>query len=119
MLSGMSEKERKKLRDKGIFTVTQLSHTFRPRRRRRQLPSKQERFHHSLRALTIRENKIHAVDVPDAKLDGTPVYLDVEGLPDRDFYYLIGVRVGTSDAPLNIASGPMTSTERSGYGGNF
>ena len=93
----MSEKERKKLRGKGIFTVTQLSYTFRPRRRRRRLPSKQERFHHSLRALAIRENKIHAVDVPDAKLDGTPVYLDVEGLPDRDFYYLIGVRVGTSD----------------------
>ena len=77
--------------------MTQLSYTFRPRRRRRRLPSKQERFHHSLRALAIRENKIHAVDVPDAKLDGTPVYLDVEGLPDRDFYYLIGVRVGTSD----------------------
>ena len=93
LLSGMSEKERKKLRGKGIFTVTQLSYTFRPRRRRRRLPSKQERFHHSLRALAIRENKIHAVDVPDAKLDGTPVYLDVEGLPDRDFYYLIGVRV--------------------------
>jgi predicted RecB family nuclease len=29
-------------------------------------------------------------------LYGTPVYLDVEGLPDRDFYYLIGVRVGAS-----------------------
>jgi Transposase IS66 family/RNase_H superfamily len=24
--------------------------------------------------------------------EGTPVYLDVEGLPDRDFYYLIGLR---------------------------
>jgi len=34
LLSGMSENERKKLRDKGIFTVTQLSYTFRPRRRR-------------------------------------------------------------------------------------
>ena len=48
-----------------------------------------------MRALAIRENKIHAVDLLDPKLDGTPVYLDVEGLPDRDFYYLIGVRVGT------------------------
>ena len=100
LLSGISEKERKKLHGKGIFTVTQLSYTFRPRRRRRRLPSKQERFHHSLRALAIRENKIHAVDVLDPKLDGTPVYLDVEGLPDRDFYYLIGVRVGTSDGAV-------------------
>ena len=46
------------------------------------------------------KDKIHAVDVPDPKLDGTPVYLDVEGLPDRDFYYLIGVRVGTGDGAV-------------------
>jgi len=97
LLSGMSEKERKKLHGRGIFTVTQLSYTFRPRRRRRELPGKNEKFHHSLRALAIRENKIYAVDLPDPKLDGTPVYLDVEGLPDRDFYYLIGIRVGTGE----------------------
>ena len=69
----------------GIFTVTQLSYTFRPRRRRRAFQNKQTKFHHSLRALAIRENKIHAIDLLDPKLDGTPVYLDVEGLPDRDF----------------------------------
>ena len=95
LLSGMSGKERKKLHGKGIFTVTQLSYTFRPRRRRRQSLGKQERFHHSLRALAIRENKIHAVDILNPKLDGTPVFLDVEGLPDRNFYYLTGIRVGT------------------------
>jgi predicted RecB family nuclease len=96
LLSGMSEKERKKLHGKGIFTVTQLSYTFRPRRRRR-TRHKQEKFHHSLRALAIREKKIHVVDLPDLQLDGTPVYLDVEGLPDREFYYLIGIRVGTGN----------------------
>ena len=26
------------------------------------------------------------------KLDGVPVFLDVEGMPDRDFYYLVGLR---------------------------
>src|SRR6516162_783062 len=103
LLSGMSEKERKKLHGRGIFTVTQLSYTFRPRRRRRELPGKNEKFHHSLRALAIRENKIHAVDLPDPKLDGTPVYLDVEGLPDRDFYYLIGIRVGTGHCALQYS----------------
>jgi predicted RecB family nuclease len=97
LLSGMSGNERKKLHGKGIFTVTQLSYTFRPRRRRRQSLGKQERFHHSLRALAIRENKIHAVDILDPKLDGTPVFLDVEGLPDRNFYYLTGIRVGIGD----------------------
>jgi predicted RecB family nuclease len=33
LLAGMTEKERKKHHSKGIFTVTQLSYTFRPRRR--------------------------------------------------------------------------------------
>jgi predicted RecB family nuclease len=97
LLSRMSEKEREKLHDKGIFTITQLSHTFRPRRRGRRSQGKGERFHHSLRALAIRENKIQAVDILDPKLDGTPVYLDVEGLPDRNFYYLIGIRVAGGD----------------------
>jgi predicted RecB family nuclease len=33
LLSKLSDKERKKYHDKGIFTVTQLSYTFRPRKR--------------------------------------------------------------------------------------
>jgi predicted RecB family nuclease len=98
LLSGMSKRERKKLHGKGLFTVTQLSYTFRPRRRRSR--DQREKFHHSLRALAIREKKIHVVDMPDLQLDGTPVYLDVEGLPDHEFYYLIGVRVGTEQYSL-------------------
>jgi predicted RecB family nuclease len=91
LLSGMSEKERKKLHGKGIFTVTQLSYTFRPRRRRRGSRGKREKYHQSLRALAIRKNTIHAVGLPALKFEGTPVFLDVEGIPDRDFYYLIGI----------------------------
>jgi predicted RecB family nuclease len=95
LLAGMSEKERKKFRSKGIFTVTQLSYTFQPRRRPKRLRDKREKYHHSLKALAIRENKIHIVGSPELKIEGTPVYMDVEGLPDRDFYYLIGVRIGS------------------------
>lgn len=85
------------LNSKGIFTVTQLSYTFRPRRRPKRLRDKREKYHHALKALAIRENKIHVAGSPELKLNGTPVYLDVEGLPDRDFYYLIGARVKTAD----------------------
>ena len=92
LLSGMSEKDRKKLHGKGIFTVTQLSYTFRPRRRRRESRGKQEKYHQSLRALAIRKNIIHAVGIPDLRFEGPPVFLDVEGIPDRDLYYLIGIR---------------------------
>jgi hypothetical protein len=62
------------------------------------LREKREKYHHALKALAIREKKIHIVGAPELKIDGTPVYLDVEGLPDRDFYYLIGLRVKTADA---------------------
>ena len=100
LLAGMSAKERQKLRSKGIFTVTQLSYTFRPRRRPRRQRDQREKYHHALKALAIREQKIHIVGSPELKLEGTPVYLDVEGLPDRDFYYLIGVRIGHGDSAV-------------------
>src|SRR5208283_5934105 len=100
LLANMSAKERKKFHTKGIFTVTQLSYTFRARRRQKRLAGKREKYHHSLKALAIRERKIHIVGSPELKMEGTPVYLDVEGLPDRDFYYLIGVRIGHGDSAV-------------------
>jgi predicted RecB family nuclease len=100
LLAGMNEKERKKHHSKGIFTITQLSCTFRPRRRPRRLRDKREKYHHSLKALAIRERNIHIIGSPELKIEGTPVYLDVEGLPDRDFYYLIGVRIGTGESAV-------------------
>lgn len=100
LLALMTEKERKKFHCKGIFTVTQLSYTFRPRRRSKRRRDKREKYHHALKALAIREKKIHVVGSPELQIPGTPVYLDVEGLPDRDFYYLIGVRIERRDAAV-------------------
>ena len=85
LLGGMTEKERTNFQSKGVFTITQLSYTFRPRRRPQGLRDKRERYHQSLKALAIREKKIHIVGRPEMKIEGTPVYMDVEGLPDRDF----------------------------------
>lgn len=98
LLAGMSEKEQKKQREKGIFTVTQLSYTFRPRRKSKRAASKPEKYHHALKALAIRERKIHVAGRPELGINGTPVYLDVEGVPDRDFYYLIGLRIKDNDS---------------------
>ena len=95
LLSGLTEKEQARLNKKGIFTVNQLSHTFRPRRRPKQLIAKPEKYHHSLRALAIREKKIHVVGHLQVPPHGTLVFFDVESLPDRNFYYLIGVRIET------------------------
>ncbi len=98
LLAGMRLKERESYHKKGIFTVTQLSHTFRPRKRPKWLKDKPEKYHHSLKALAIRDKKIYVVGNPLLKIEGTPVCLDVEALPDRDFYYLIGARIRSKDS---------------------
>jgi predicted RecB family nuclease len=100
LIDNLRPKERDRLNRKGIFTVNQLSYTFRPRRRAKRLANKPEKYHHSLKALSIREGKIHVVGNPHLTVEGTPVYFDVEGLPDRDFYYLVGVRAENSGGVL-------------------
>jgi predicted RecB family nuclease len=92
LLSKMGSKERQKLQGKGIFTVKQLSYTFRPRRRRKNPNSKPDQFSYPLKALAIRENKIHVAGAPAFTIQDNDCYLDVEGIPDSAFYYLIGLR---------------------------
>jgi predicted RecB family nuclease len=99
LISNMSSKERKKHHAKGIFTVTQLSYTFRPRRR----PGRVTRHEHALKALAIRKNQIHVVGDCGLNFSGTPVYFDVEGVPDRDFYYLVGLRYESAGSVIQCS----------------
>jgi hypothetical protein len=92
MNASRSSGDRRVISSRVNFDVTQLSYTFRARRRPRQLAGKRETYHHRLKALAIPEHKIYIVGNADLKVEGTPVYLDVEALPDRDFYYLSGLR---------------------------
>jgi predicted RecB family nuclease len=104
LLSAMTGKERAKCNAKGIFSITQLSYGYRPRRRKRkrsdaESPNKSYRRvapifrnDHKLKALAIKKGQIHVVGAPSLKFDGTPTVLDVEGMPDRDLYYLVGLR---------------------------
>lgn len=92
LLRGLPAKEIADLNKRGIFTVTQFSHTFRPSRLKR-VKEKGGRYEHALQALAVREKKVYIArrpELPDAKVR---VYLDIEGLPDRDFYYLIGLSI--------------------------
>jgi predicted RecB family nuclease len=93
LLRGIKEKEIVKLRNKGIFTVTQLSYTFRPRKKSRRSNPRIIKYYHALKALALREKRIYVVGKPELSITGTPVYIDVEGTPDRDSYYLIGLRI--------------------------
>jgi predicted RecB family nuclease len=100
LLTTLSSKERKKQNDKGIFTVLQLSYTFRSARRSASTPPKHQP---ALKALAIRKNQIHILGTPAFSLPRTPVYIDVEGVPDRDFYYLIGLRIVSESQALRYS----------------
>jgi predicted RecB family nuclease len=93
LLAGVTEDERIRYRSKGIFTVTQLSYTFRPRRTPKRAKNPGKPRYNALQALAIREKTIYihgSPQIPDSKAQ---VYLDIEGLPDSDSYYLIGVLI--------------------------
>ena len=92
LLGGIKPKELAKLRNRGISTVNQLSYGFHPRRKRRRSPEINLKYHHSLKALSIREKRIYISGSRALDTSGNALYFDVEGVPDRKFYYLIGVR---------------------------
>ena len=93
LLAGISEEERNRHRGKGIFTVKQLSYTFRPRRAPKRAKNPAKPRYPALQALAIRENTVYihgSVALPDSKIQ---VYLDIEGMPDNDSYYLVGALI--------------------------
>jgi predicted RecB family nuclease len=92
LLRTLKPKDIAKLNKKGIFTITQYAFTFRPRRKRRKLslPTKHDA---ALKALAIRDGQIYVNRVPPIEKRLALVFLDVEGVPDQDFYYLIGLSV--------------------------
>ena len=91
LLRGMSEREIKKCGKKGIFTVTQLAHTFRPRRKGKREAQTTNHHQYPLQALAIRDKKIYILGKPELPSSPVHVYLDIEGDPEADFIYLIGM----------------------------
>ena len=91
LLSKMTPKKIKYYENKGIFTVTQLSYLYRPRKKRK---GKEKITHNiELQALAIRTNKIYVKHVPEIKHNHVEIFIDIESVPEHDFFYLIGVLV--------------------------
>ena len=89
-----TSKQIKKYERKGIFTVNQLSYLYRPRRQRkrsRNPPSVQHSL--ELQALVLRIGKIYLHTPPELLRKQTELFLDIEGIPDQQSYYLIGLLV--------------------------
>ena len=100
LLERVTPKLFKKYHDKGIFTVTQLSHVFRPRRQRKQKRRSNSTFNVELQALAIRTGKVYLNEPPSIPESPVELFLDIEGIPDEGFHYLIGLVVKTPDQLL-------------------
>jgi len=92
LLDRMTPKLMRKYYEKGIFTVRQLSHIYKPRRSRKKAKRK-VRHSLELQALAIRTGKVHVEHLPELLRNPVELFLDLEGVPDRDSYYLVGLLV--------------------------
>jgi len=95
LLPGLSQKQIQGYNKKGIFTVTQLAYTYRATRSKRQDSHQRLKYKHALKALAIRDNRIYVVETEQRDTPYPHMFLDVEAIPDRRFYYLIGLLVVT------------------------
>jgi predicted RecB family nuclease len=98
LLRGLGEKAIAAYARKGILTLTQLAHTFRPRRSGKRSGGTSPKRYHALRALAIRDRQVYVLGTPSLPNSDVTIYLDLEGVPDDGFVYLIGMLVcdGTS-----------------------
>jgi predicted RecB family nuclease len=99
LLDGIStQKAINKYEKKGLFTVKQLSYTFKPRKRKKRAKNPPPVLHKpELQALAIREQKIYLQELPELTRQPVELFLDIEGVPDQQFYYLIGLLICEND----------------------
>jgi predicted RecB family nuclease len=94
LLGNLKPKEIEQKNNRGIFSVKQLSYTFRPKKN----PYRRRKFLPELKAMAIREQKVFIQKLPELEKKETEIFFDIEGIPDKDFYYLIGVIIKTENS---------------------
>jgi len=97
LLNRMTEKTVKQYARKGIFTTTQLSYTFHPRRQSKRAQARGRPHSFALQALAIRQQKVYVLAPPALPSAETRIFVDMEGTPDGSFVYLIGLLVQQGD----------------------
>lgn len=91
LLTSLKPKEILQKNSRGLFSVKQLSYSFKPKKN----PHQKRKFLPELKALAIRENKTFIQEMPSLKQTQTEVFLDFEGIPDKNSNYLIGLILRT------------------------
>jgi predicted RecB family nuclease len=89
LLRGIGEKTIKRYARKGLLTLNQLAHTFRPRRRGKRADAPLRLRDHALHALAIRDQTIYVLGAPKLPTAPMRIYLDIESDSEEGFTYLI------------------------------
>jgi predicted RecB family nuclease len=113
LLRGLGEKEVKGYVRKGILTLTQLAHTFRPRRKGKRAIVRTHHRYHALQAMAIRDRRVYLFSTPEMPVAPVRIYLDIEGLPDEAFVYLIGMTVVEGDTERHLTFWANTRDQES------
>ena len=90
LLDRMTPQLMKKYHAKGIFTITSLSYLYKPRRSKKR---RIVRHRLELQALAIRTGKTYIEHLPELSRPQVELFVDIEGIPDQQFQYLIGLLV--------------------------
>ena len=93
LLDRMTPKTIQRYHRQGIFTVMQLSYRFRPRRSKKSRRAAQPGHKLEMQALAITTGKTYVNEVPHLSRQPMEFFLDIEGKPDEQSYYLIGLLV--------------------------
>ncbi len=110
LLGNLKSKEIEQKNNRGLFSVKQLSYTFRPKKN----PYQRRKFLPELKALAIREQKVFIQKLPELEKKETEIFFDIEGIPDRDFYYLIGVIIKTKNSETEYSFWANDISEQQG-----
>jgi predicted RecB family nuclease len=97
-LHGIGRAHIEEQKKKGIFTLHQYSHTFRPRRLPKRVKNESKQRYFALQAQALRDEKIYIHGSPTLPLAETSIYFDIEGIPGRRFQYLFGMLIVTEAA---------------------
>src|SRR5215211_4718922 len=112
LLDGVTARVMRQYEKKGIFTVKQLSYLFKPRKQKKGSRKPPPVLHKvELQALAIRDNKIYLHELPAIARQPVELFVDMEGVPDRGRYYLIGLLVCQADTMEHYAFWAETDHE--------
>ena len=92
LIDRISRKQISQYEKKGIFTLNQLSYTYKLRKRSKKL-RENYLFKPELQALSIRTKKVFIQKIPEFNSSECELYFDIEGINEQQDYYLFGILI--------------------------